>query len=155
MLEWALTHSIDPAPVPTPWEQTAATHSQTSTPGSQIWKKCQQQLLPMGISRPFDLPCLVTWTVLDTRSNRWIDKCFESPLDLCRCYTASSLAVFPALPDLFGSASTSMQLLGKTWWLWMQRLLRHKILCHGLPLFLPLMGYYLIALDSISAQSRA
>lgn len=38
MPAWALLHSMEPAAVPTPWEQTAPTHSQTSTSGSQIWK---------------------------------------------------------------------------------------------------------------------
>lgn len=41
MLEWAQPHSMESVPVLTPWEQTAHTHSQTSTPGSQIRKKCQ------------------------------------------------------------------------------------------------------------------
>lgn len=154
MLEWALSHSMEPAPVPTPGEPTAPTHSQTSTPGSQIWKKCQQQLLPMGISEPFVLPYLVTWIVLDIRSNRWLDKRFESPLDLCNCYAAFSQC-FLLCQSSSSSASTSMQLLGKSWWLWMQRLLRQKILCHALPLLPPLMRCYLIAPDSISAQSRA
>lgn len=155
MLEWALPHSMEPAPSSHTLETNCPYTQPDKHPRIIDMKEMPTAASSHGNFRPFILPYLVTWTVLDTRTNRWLDKRFESPLDPCKCYAASSLAVFPALPDLFGSASTRMQLQGKTWWLWMQRLLRHKILCHALPLFLPLTGCYLIAPDSISAQSRA
>lgn len=101
--------------------------------------------LPEYLDSPWCHTKRMTWQTFDEA---------ESPsLDLCKCCAAFSQG-FLGSQSSPAATGTGMLLLGESWWLWMRRLLRNKMLFHTLPLSPPLTRCYLIAPDSSSARSR-
>lgn len=122
-----------------PWEPAAPAHSQK--------KQRKHHDIFLGESPSFSPPhTWVLWQSLvphqaDGLTNAWhgwvSSSCF-GPGDVLGCQSSSA------------AASTGMQLLGESRWLWMHRLLGSKMFFPTLPLPPPLTRHYLIAPDSIS-----